>query len=561
MSRLWTNLVMLASLAVLAGVGLYFARELYDLRAREKLVRDLEEVAKNEGPCAGLERARRIQKESALAQDIDVGRMVAAKRRELAGLVTGSEDGRARKALLDADREGLVDRTLCEQIKLTRELGDSHPVLELLRYTREGGEPCEDVQALDRVLSGLTSHKNAMVRALLEEIPRLQCLPPFLSAKIANLAFDQLAEAPQSLDDLDVLRLANFLNTWGPVRAAQFSCLLEARAEPSRLATTIGCTPYQKDHVLPRYRLQKTVAPHGASLAPSGEAWLLREDGERCTVRPQTEPARALMVPCADLTFLSDVHVAVLVEAVKYGLARASLIAGVAAFDGAANRVGPSAQAPELAAWYAYDRGGAPLGIAYKVRLADLGEQLGEEVPESPLRTFCRQAGARFCYDVDWADLVSHLDGEPMVFLSRPMHVFLPRPPLSPEAEVVVLNEAFGRPAVADVQRQLYAIGDQGYLAVAVERGGVEVRWRVAPGPWRGQVFGAGEGGAAPPSARLIAAFDLRADERPELVVQRVERTLDGGVLKDSLDTIQLMELDASAQRFRSVSRLTVHEY
>ncbi|MBI3179735.1 MAG: hypothetical protein HYZ27_08735, partial [Deltaproteobacteria bacterium] len=357
MARLWTNLVMFASLVVLGSVGFYFAREFYDLRAREKLVSDLEEVAKKEGPCAGLERARRMQSESALAHDIDVGRMIAAKRRELAAGVVGADDGRARKALLDADREGLIDRTLCEQIKLTRELGDSHPVLELLRYTREGGEPCEDVQALDRVLSGLTSHKNAMVRALLEEMPRLQCLPPFLSAKIANLAFDQLSEAPQGLDDLDVLRLANFLNTWAPVRAAQFSCLLEARGEPSRLAATVGCTPYQKTHVLPRYRLGKAVAHNGAPVAPGSEAWLLREDGERCTVRPQSDPPRAVMVPCDDLVFLSDVHVAVLVEAVKYGLARASLIAGVAAFDGAANRVGPSAQEPELAAWYAYDRG------------------------------------------------------------------------------------------------------------------------------------------------------------------------------------------------------------
>ncbi|MBI3178251.1 MAG: hypothetical protein HYZ27_01235 [Deltaproteobacteria bacterium] len=162
---------------------------------------------------------------------------------------------------------------------------------------------------------------------------------------------------------------------------------------------------------------------------------------------------------------------------------------------------------------------------------------------------------------MDWAQLVSHLDGEPMVFLSRPMRVFLSPTGLAPEAEAVLLNEAFGRPAVADVQRQLYAVGGKGYLAVETHRGGVEVRWKLGPGAWRGQVFGVGEGGAAPPSARLIAAFDLRGDDRPELVVQRVERARHDGVLKDSLDAILLLELDAAAQRFRPLSRLNVHEY
>ena len=560
MARLWTNLVILMSLAVLAGVVFYFGREYYAAKERHQILADLKKISADEGPCAALEKVRALPR----PLELDLDRAVESRRTGFAAEVVGEADRQAQSALLSADKEGLVDRTLCEQIKLTRELGESHPLLELLRFTREGGDPCDDPQGLDQVLRSLTSHRPLMLHALMAQVVRLQCLPPWLSSRLADEVLTAVREAPAVMDDVDVLRVAKFLNSWAPVRAAQFSCLLEGDARPSLLAGAIGCTPYVKRQVLPRFRTTASIAATSSApeLPVGSEVLLLSTEGERCQIRPSQGPPRALVVPCRELKTMSDVHLAVMVESVAYGLARASLVAGMIFYDSATGKLQPSRQEPDCKSWYGYSKDGEALGMAQTVRLADLAAQLGEDVPETPLRTFCRQAGAKYCYDVDWAQVVDHLDGEPIVFLSRPTPIFLAEGTPQRDTRNAWLADAFGKTVAVDATMKVYALPKGGALLIAIQPGGLSLRWRLGGGePWKAQSLGVLEGGRAPPSARLLVVMDLKNDGRPEILLQRVKRAVVLGEFKDVADEVVLVGLDASGKRFEAINALTVHEY
>ncbi|MBI5507396.1 MAG: hypothetical protein HY903_01465 [Deltaproteobacteria bacterium] len=560
MARLWTNLMMLASLAVLLAVGWYFGREYLaaDLRQRELV--SLKRIADDEGPCAALERVRALSVDG----DVDLQRALSTRRQVFAALVVGEGDRRGQSALLSADAEGLVDRGLCEQMKLTRELGEVHPLLELLRYTREGGDPCDDPQGLDQVLRSLSSHRPQMLHALMEQVARLRCLPPWLSTRLAEDVLGTLKDAPDAMDDLEVLRVAKFLNAWAPVHAAQFACLMESDHRPSLLAGSIGCTPYLLRQVLPRYRYLVGIvaSDKGPEVAAGSEVLLLATEGERCQIRPEADPPRVLMVSCRDLVPISDVEVAVLVESVAYGLARASLIAGMVHYDPTSGKLQPSRQEPESRSWYGYSRDGEALGLAQTVRFSDLASQLGEDVPETPLRTFCRQAGARYCYDVDWAQVVDQLEGEPVLFLSRPAPSFLAEGTVPPKVSAAWIGEAYGKRDETGVTPRVYALPRGGALLVAVQPGGVDLRWRPRAGdPWRAQAFGVLENGATPPSARLLAVMDLQGNGRPEVLLQRIRRVARDGEIKDAQDELLLLGVDPAAKKVETINALTVHEY
>lgn len=560
LSRLWTNVVILGSLAVLGFVAWTFYAEYRQLRTRTQVLADLKKVSDEEGPCAGLEAARSLGP----IDEFELRRAVEVRRKLYGSRVVGEDDHRGREALLEADREGMVDRTLCEQIKLVRGLGEVHPVLELLRFTRQGGDACEDPAGLDKVLTALSSHRQAMLHSLMEQVGHLTCLPARLATKVAAGTLEALESEPDAMDDVDVLRVAKFLESWAPVRAAQFSCWAQATGQSSRLGTTLGCTPYHQKQVLPHYRYAKPIpALAGAPAVEAGSGvYLLREEGDRCLVRPTDEPPRAFTTSCSALTFLSDVQVAVLIESISYGLARASLIAGVASYDGGTNSLrGPGTQ-PADHSWYGYSRDGEPLGLTREVRLADIAAMVGEELPEHPVRSFCTEIGAKYCYDVDWTKTVNELDGDAVVFLSRPMRIFLEQARLPVETAARLAAEASGKSVPAGPSLRSYALGNGGYLFADSESGSLELRWRLSgDAAWRSQSLGALEGGVVPPFARLLAAFDLRRDGRPEILVQRIERELRAGDPHDATDSIVLLTLDNGGRRFAPLNTLTIHEY
>ncbi|OGR12437.1 MAG: hypothetical protein A2341_19965 [Deltaproteobacteria bacterium RIFOXYB12_FULL_58_9] len=559
-SRVWTNLLFVASVLVLVAVGYYFANEYWQIEKRRQGLADLNEIASQEGPCAALAGIAALKR----PLDFDFAGSVEALRRTLAVQIVGEDDVQAQAALLNADRDGLVGRTLCEQIGLTRELGESHPVLELLRFTREGGDACADPLGLSQALQSLTSHRPQMLHALMDQVAQLHCAPPWLAANVAEAVVDELRAKPDAMDDLEPLRIAKFLVTWAPVRAAQLSCLLETDGRASKVATAIDCTPYHKRHVLPRYRTKVEVVGGGATPLPAGsDVFLLWQEGDRCQVRPELEPPVSLTLPCGSISLRSEVHVAVLVEAVEFGLARASLVAGVVTFDGATNQVTPTVDEPDLKSWYGYSREGQPLGMAHTVRLKDLADKYGEDVPNNPLRAFCHKSGARYCYDVDWAQVVGLLQGDPVVYLSRPMSVILqPEAFLSDDVVSGLFAKAFGRSLGDDELLRVYRLVRGGYLLVESRHAGVELRWRLgASDSWNGASFGALEGGTPTPTARLLAVLDLEADGRPELLLQRIERKSAAGEITDSTDEITMLALDKTGKRLRPLTKLIVHEY
>ncbi len=560
MQRLLSRLAVLAAIAILAGVTFFFFRELRSLDHRRRVVQDIRGLADEEGPCVGLLESRRL----AEGADADLEYTLNGVRAGLARDIIGSEDGHGRSALLAADKDGILDLGLCEQIRLARAIGEVHPVFALLRFVREGGHVCEDTEGLGKTLEGLGSHRAVMLHALMADVGALDCLGPGLREKIAGMVAETVASSPRFLDDLDVLRIASFLDEWAPLPAAQLGCRIEARGDVSRLGALIGCTPDHKRRVLPRYKTLRPVPDEagGAGLAQGAEVLLLREEEPLCDVLPVTEGARLVQAPCKDLVLVSGLKVAVRVEAVSYGRVQADLIAGVATYEGESGRLSSTTQDPGLRSWFAYDRRGEALGSASVVELTAVAALFGEQVPERPLKAFCERSGARYCYDVDWAQAVTRLPGEAVVFLSRPARVFLPELELGPDEAAEHFAQAFGRPPATGSQVRLHGLEGGGELITEGTLEGIELRLRVGSGgPWLSQRFGTGEGGPTPPSARLLAALDVQRDGRPELVVQRVAREAAEAGLRDVLDEVLLLHLPAGAGQFATLNRLTVHEY
>ena len=553
-SRVSLSLIILFTLAVVGGVTYYFVREFRAATQREEILSDLQVIAREEGACAALAKIRAIDE----VLDDNMQDALVSQRSRYVTEIVGTDDTKARAAFIAGDAEHLIDRALCEQIRLVRELGEMHPVLALLRLTRAQGDVCDASFAIGDVLAGLSSHRTTMLKALLEDPTRLKCLPPNAMQQIANMAIGWVREEPRALDDLDVLRVAGFLSTWTPVATAQLGCTLEAKGAESRLGNAIGCTSDHKNRVLVRYRYKQPLP----GIEANSDVFLLGTRDDRCEVRPVAEPPRMFTVACADLTLASDVDVAVLMEPIVYGLVRADLIAGMAHYVGSSDSIQPAKTEPKLGSWFAYNRTGDAVGMTEVVTLNDLAERFGENLPSNPLRAFCRQGGARYCYDVDWAQVVSKLDGEPVIFLSRPLGVFVPHTNVQDDVQAQIFEEAFKRPLAAGAALRVYSLGKGGYLVAEVRPAAIEMRWRLkAEDPWSAQGFGTPEGGQTPPSARLLAVMDLQHDGKPELIVQRALRAKQNGEVHDVSDEIVLLGLDGKTSKFQSINQLTVREY
>lgn len=555
--------MVVASVGILAAVAYFFVSEFATIRSRETLLAKIRFAAEEGGPCAGLMMVRSVGWPK--AEDVSMLRLLASLRTQYGREILGEFDGRGRKAMLAADAEGLLGRTLCEQIKLSHDVGDTHPVLALLRFTREGGNPCQEQDILVSVLAGLGSHRSAMLHALMKEVRRLRCLSPAAAQKVAKAVINELQQLPRFMDDLEVPAVASFINRWAPRRTAQFACRVEVREQVSRIANAVGCTPATKENLLTHYRSRRALprVENEPERKPGAEVLILREQEDRCEVLPVDGSRHLFSVSCDDLELLSPVHLAVRIEPIAYGMVRADLISGLITYDGRRGRITASRQDPNVHFWFGYTRSGMPVGRSGTVDLQDLAGQLGEKVPSDPLRTFCRNRGARYCYDVDWAHVVKRIEGEPVVFLSRPLDgTFLEEIVRMPEAVDRLFMQAFDRGPQKGAIPHVYRLRDGAHLVVETLPDGIDLRWRLSPtAPWAAQSFGRGEGGSVPPSARLFAAFDLQADGRPELVVQRTQRGERQGELADLTDEVHLMHLAASGDHFETITQLTVHEY
>ncbi|MEO0811939.1 MAG: hypothetical protein AAFY60_03680, partial [Myxococcota bacterium] len=475
-----------------------------------------------------------------------------------------SRNRKSISVFLDADQEGVVDRTLCEDIRLSASLGDTHPIMALLRFTREQFDPCDEADEISSVLRALTTHRPDLLKALMGDPERMSCFEPDVAQRVAAFTADWLEEEPTGLDDGSALQAAAFLNRYAPVRAAQLGCRLDALAQDSKVGTSLGCSEDMRNRVLLRYRYGPALpaSDGGEPGAEGAEVLMLGRDGGRCDVRPVGSESRLITVPCDGLELVTDVRVAVRIEGLEYGRARAVMIAGVADYDGRNKTVNRAGSEPELGSWFAYDLDGAPLGTTQVVSLEDLADRYKEELPSAPIRAFCRSLGAKFCYDVDWTKTVKSIDGQPTIFLSRPLDIFLERMEVPLGVESALIERAFGHGPEDSAIYRLFRLGEDGTLALEAQGASVELRWRRAEDqPWERESFGSGEGGGLPPAARLLAAMDLEQDGTPELLVQKVYRTLSQGEVRDTSDEIVLMVLEPESRNFQVLNRLTVHEY
>lgn len=565
LSRLVWNVLTVASVATLVGVGWFFVRAFQSLDARGQNVADLEAWAEREGSCSALLEATRRRRIDA---GFDARRGLDALRDELAGqILAAPQDRKGQRALVAAADEGLLDLALCQQIAITTQGGEAHPVMALLRFSRER-DPCEEALSLDTVIAGLGFHRALLLRGLLEDVSRLRCLTPPMRREVALQSTNMLREDPQAFDDLDVWRIAGFLAQWAPLRAAQIGCRIEARGDVSRLGNALGCSEDQRERVLTHYRYRRALPgedgePGSQPEGQGEEVLLLWRDGPRCEVRPVEGPPRLVTVVCDDLEMVSVLDVAVRIEEVDYGVVRADMISGLLRYDGAAGQTVASRMQPHLGSWFAYDRTGNPMGTTAVTDLTQAAEIAGVELPQHPLRTFCRAAGARYCYDVDWTQLVERVEGAAVVFLSRPLDVMLPEAVLSAETRQRLFAAAVGAPPAADTVARFYHLGGERYLLAEVRPGGLQLRWPRGDGVqgWASQGFGTALGGDVPPMARLLAVMDLQGDGAAELILQQTSRVRRGRELQDASDEILLLHLNPQGERFVPLTQLTVREY
>jgi hypothetical protein len=223
-----------------------------------------------------------------------------------------------------------------------------------------------------------------LLRGLMEDPTRLRCLTPPMNQEVAVQVAAMAHDDPQAFDDLDVQRIAAFLNNWAPMQAAQVGCRIDAAGEISRLGQAIGCTSEHKDRLLTRYRYRHPLPAGGGApaLDAGAEVILVWEGRDRCEVRPATGPTRVVTVACADLDLVSGVEVAVLIEQVTFGVARADLIAGLVTYAGDTRAVTASEKDPEVKTWFAYSRTGSPLGTTRMVRLERIGRSRADSTSE-----------------------------------------------------------------------------------------------------------------------------------------------------------------------------------
>lgn len=538
------------SLAVLAAVVMYLGGAIADVDRRQQVFGHIVGHAEAWGSCAALLEATSLLPTAAPA----LRPTLEGLRLSLAGDIVGG-DRRGQEALLSATADRLVDLPVCEQIGLTHSTGELHPILGLLRFTRGGVDPCQDGEALEGVIAGLRSHRGRMLHVLMEHVGQLACLDGVTAARVAKSVASLVREEPAFFDRLDVLGVASFLSRWAPLDAAQLGCRAEARGDRSRLLAALGCTRYHLAGVLTRYRIR-------AAEGSRREGYEVGRVGEVCELRPVRGPPRLMRVPCAELEPVSDLDIAVLVDPVDLGGVEVDLVAGLGRFSGAERTLEPAGDQAPVPVWFGYDRLGRPLGTAHAVALSDLAARWGVDLPDNPMRSACRRAGARYCYDVDWAQVVSRLEGLPLVFLSRPAAVFV-SPRSAPSAVAEPFEAAFGRPPGSSGVARAYILSAGARLVVDSQPRHVDLRWQLSAGErWRSQRLGEPDRASGYAAARLLAVLDVEHDGRPEVIVQTARS--DGGREKEvfeAIDTVDLMRWDRQAEKFEVVNRLTVHEY
>lgn len=560
LARLSLLTVFLLTIAVMVGVFYFFWGEWDEIERRDAIVSELDVKAEEEGPCAALEYLREL--EGPRSQNLQVA--IDARRPDYAREILASRNRKSISVFLDAEDEGLIDRTLCEDIGLSASLGDPHPVMALLRFTREQFDPCEEADEISSILRALNTHRPNLLEALMQDPGRMSCFEPDVAQRVAAFTVDWLEEEPAGLDAGPALPAAAFLQRHAPVRAAQLGCRLAALGIASKVGNSLGCSEDMRNRLLLRYRYGPPlpVSDSGEPTPAGSEVLLLGRTGGRCDVLPADDPTRVVTVACDGLELVTDVRVAVRIETVEYGRARAVMIAGVADYDGNNKKVSRAGGEPALGSWFAYDLDGTPLGTTQVVSLEELADRYQEELPSAPLRAYCRSLGAKYCYDVDWTKTVKAIEGEPTIFLSRPLDIFLERLSVPLDVEAALIERAFGHPPEDGAIYRLFRLGEDGTLALEAYGAAVELRWRRAEDePWQRESFGAGEGGGLPPAARLLAAMDLEQDGTPELLVQRVYRALEDGEVRDTEDEIVMMVLEPQSRNFEVLNRLTVHEY
>ncbi len=560
LARLSLLTVFLLTVAVMVGVFYFFWGEWDEIERRDEIVSELDVMAEDEGPCAALEYLRGL--EGPRSYNLEIA--IDARRPDYAREILASRNRKSISVFLDANDEGLIDRTLCEDIALSASLGESHPVMALLRFTREQFDPCEEADEISSVLRALSTHRPNLLKALMQDPGRMSCFEPDVAQRVAAFTVDWLEEEPTGLDDGPALAAAAFLQRHAPVRAAQLGCRLSALQLESKVGNSLGCSEDMRDRVLLRYRYGPPLpGAEGAEAGPPGsEVLMLGRNGGRCDVLPASGDSRVLTVPCEGLELISDVRVAVRIENVEYGRARAVMIAGVADYDGRDKRVNRAGSEPELGSWFAYDLDATPLGTTQVVSLEELADRYHEEIPSAPIRAYCRSLGAKYCYDVDWTKTVKSIDGEPTIFLSRPLDIFLERLTVPLDVEAALIERAFGHSPENGAIYRLFRLGEDGTLALEAHGASVELRWRRAEDePWQRESIGAGEGGGLPPAARLLAAMDLEQDGTPELLVQRAYRAMENGEVRDTSDEIVMMVLEPQGRNFEVLNRLTIYEF
>ncbi|MEL6340354.1 MAG: hypothetical protein AAFP04_01655 [Myxococcota bacterium] len=545
---------------VVVAVGAYFYSEWREIDRRGRIVERLESTYAERGPCAALEVIGQI--EGAVSTNLRAA--IDGRRPDYAHAILTNPDSKELSVFLEADQEGLIDRGLCEEMRLAAELGETHPVLAMLLFTRERFDPCDEADSIARVLDGLSTHRSRVLRALFDEPRRLRCFDPSLSTRVASMTLEWLDETPDGLDETDVIEVASFLQRYAPQKSAELGCRFDARQIVSRLGKTIGCGADMRGRVLERYRYASPLSKADRRKRErSAELVLLGRDGGRCQVAPLDDPEAGLTtVACTELEPVSDVQLAVLIENLRYGRVRADLIAGVLSYDGASRKLKRGRREPALGSWFAYDLQGQLLGTAQVVDLEELAERHGERVPRFPLRSFCRREKAKHCYDVDWTKTVAPVEGEPTVFASKPLNVLLDPLALPGEAQSVVIQDSPLLAVDDETSYRFFRIGREGVLVVASTPGLLRVCWRESDDAvWVQAMVREPRKQRLAPIFRLLAAMDIERDGRPELLLQTAHRALKAGELRTTSDEIVLMTPVSAQNRYEVLTRLTVHEY
>src|SRR5687767_10917776 len=101
LARLFFRFLIVLSVLTLAGVTYFFLDNFRELRDREHRLADLQQLAEEEGPCAGLQEARRLLGKL----DADEHYTLETARQAFASQVVGAGDKLGRKVLLSADKE------------------------------------------------------------------------------------------------------------------------------------------------------------------------------------------------------------------------------------------------------------------------------------------------------------------------------------------------------------------------------------------------------------------------------------------------------------------------